>query len=124
MKTLKQIDIMIQENVDVVKKSREDNKTKKKLPAEKKALAKIAFLNMIKMYLETAPSEDFIKTNLDIVNKAIKTREDSYTDWLKSGTTGVPFGTPESKMKTFYNTYSGLKELKKQKETLDFILNV
>jgi len=73
------------------------------------------------LYLETEPTEDFVKKQLAETVKRKKIVIDGFFAWTKSITDHN--GATESKLKSRYNTLFGLKKLTEQVKYLKIILN-
>lgn len=83
---------------------------------DKPLFKRLQFLKVCKMYLETNPSEDFIKKEKSRLSKRIQLLRDGYS--------GYKAKDPDpKKWKSEYNKATGLNQLNVQLRTINFLLN-
>ena|SRR5664279_490468 len=111
MKTVKEID---QEISDILKSLKKDSKEGE----VKKAKRDVAFLRQIRLYLITDPREEFIKSELNEVQRKIDLIPTHYEGW-KVGKTLTKYKDPYA----IYCNEMHLPDLRAQIKTLEFILS-
>lgn len=85
----------------------------------KKISDKIAELKGLKLYIESKPSETFIKSEIERIEKSIERVIDpeNFKIWRRSQD-----HSDQAKLKTQYNKELGLSTLKSQLKTLNYLL--
>ena len=90
-------------------------------PGQKTRLkARLAFLGVVKNYLDTAPEEDFIKTEKKKMEKLVAAIDGRFGAWVETNKQDFP--TLQDQKKGFEKEYN-LKKLRSQIKALSFILN-
>lgn len=85
-----------------------------------KLKARRTFLTLVKHYLETAPSEDFIASEKSRIDKYLKTINERFNLWVANNSQKSM--TLKEQQKAFEKEYD-IKKLKSQQRALSFILN-
>ena len=111
MKTVKEID---QEINDLIKEVKRDS-TKNEVEAIKR---KVAFLRQCKLYMESEPREDFIKSEKQKIEKRIELIPSHYKDW-QVGRNLTKYADP---YKSYLNEM-GLTNLNASLKTLNYLLD-
>jgi len=122
MKTIKEVEKEIaQINLELTNDSKKYFSDKGKFTPNKigKLMKRIEFLNGLALYLKSNPSEDYLKSELDRINKSIKNANSGYSYWEKYN---APKDVDPKKYKTLYASTVGLGKLKKQLKTIDYLL--
>ncbi len=116
MITLKTVNVQVEQIKSSLEKATKDRDIKE----VKKLSKRLEYLNGIKFYLESQPSENFLKSNLNEIKKRIASLSSGFGEWLKS--VDKKDSDPK-KLKTRFNTEMGLGKMKNQIKTLEFILS-
>jgi len=96
----------------------ENNKSKAKR-RENLVSEKIRFRSLIIMYLETNPSEDFVKSSYDELVKNKRLLESRYESWKYNSFVAEKGNDPKAR----YAEISGLTEINKKIKTMEYLLN-
>jgi hypothetical protein len=97
----------------------ETRKTKPGYKASKE-LARVGFLNHLKIYLQTNPSEEYLSSELARLEAKIKTIEGNFNAWTELA---VCRGIHPSKFKPAFNTEMGLASIRLQIKAISFLLH-
>ena len=80
------------------------------LAERKRVSAELAKLRNTRDYLLTQPTEDFIKSEIERLQKLLNTLDDRFFDWRQSNSDGLTM----LQQKTRYKTEFGINVIKKQ----------
>lgn len=107
----------IQKEIDDLRTSITKGITDRQL---KKKRERVDELKNLKLYIESNPSEGFIKSEIDRIEKSIERINDfeNFKIWRLSQD-----HSDQKKLKTQYNKELGLPTLKAQLKTLNYLLN-
>jgi hypothetical protein len=115
MKAIKEIEAEIATLVSFV-----ENNYKKDSPKMfTREKGRMAFLRHVILFLETNPSEDYMRREAARLDKLITSLESQYETWTKN----TPPDAPPNKFKSVFNKEMGLTLLRLQRKTAYFILN-
>lgn len=112
MKTIQEVEVEINDILTQI----EANK-KAKIAKNAKLSNRLDFLKTMKWYLKTNPNEDFIRKELNRVQRLVDLIDDGFDYWFKSS--GM---TDKKKARIKYNTELGYDKSKQQIKTLTFLL--
>lgn len=88
--------------------------------ATRHQLKRLLFLKSeILPYLRTGPREEYLKNDLERIERTIARKQKQYSKWLKNA---CPEDLPEHKRKPLFNKETGITQLNKNKKTLKYIL--
>lgn len=116
MKTVKDIDILIQSENDKINKELpflKNDETKVKT-AKNRYAKRITFLRQVKGYLESYPKEENIIRDRDKLERIVERRKDNYPVWADAN---KAIEKPEREFKKLY-----IKPIMDRIKTLNFIL--
>lgn len=80
-----------------------------------------AYLRSIRNYLETEPTEEFVRSEAEKLELKLNTIEDAFEVWLSKRP--EPYSKSEKQWKAEYNKEMGVKNLNNQLDNLKFILS-
>lgn len=115
MKTPKDLQDKIQSNTDWMNK--DENKYS---PKRKTLIRENKNLKEMKMYLETSPTEEFLKSEKSRLARIIKGKEDGYDYWLRNV---CPDHVETKKRKALFSKENNLSELKRHLKNVKFLLD-
>jgi len=83
----------------------------------------VTILSFCKLYVETNPSEEFVKSEIKRLKKLIKSIEDKFPEW-KEGLDGRDYIllNPKKNPKTYWGSINQLPAKRKQVKQLEFLL--
>ncbi len=113
MKTTQEVNRLIDDNVVIMKKQDTPLKTYKSLAKKNK------FLQEIIMYLETNPRAEFLEFEKRRITSIISAKESQYEYWSKNI---CDKSLEVTKRKSTFDRELGIKNLKNQLKTINFIL--
>lgn len=110
MKTAEQVKTRVNELIKTGLKEQD--------PVEQaKIKAEISYLNKVYLYLSTNPSETFIRTELQKLQKRIDLINQNYKNWT------APKGVAYGKLHKVYEKAQGVPKLNESIQFLSFLLN-
>lgn len=97
------------------------SESKKWLREEKKAAKRIGFLKLVRNYLESRPSEEFIFTSIDKLSDDLEKIKKGLSSFKKSAD-WAPYSNDPKKGAAKWNSINGVAQKKQQMKALQFIL--
>lgn len=113
MKTLREVKKQIAQNERAAYQKGISDAQYKKIARETENL------RIAQKYLETEPSENYLKTELDRLSRVVKAKMDQYDYWFSNV---KPFDVEPKDAPAYFNRENGLAHLRKQIKFLQFIL--
>ena len=114
MKKIEELKKEVSENIKLMKSRRELNISYSSISKKNE------MLKFYISYLESNPSEEFLKQDKDKMLKIIKNKEADYAYWLEHV---CPQDILPKKRRALFNKETGITELKKKIKTLNYILS-
>jgi len=114
MKKIEDLKKEISDNIKLMKDKKEIGKKYSSISKKNQ------YLSQLVMYLETNPSESYLKSERDSILKIITTKQSQFKYWSESVCSQ---DVPVAKRNALFNKEIGLAELKKRIKTLNFILS-
>ena len=114
MKKIEDLQKEISENIKLMKSRKEMNHSYSSISKKNDVL------KFYISYLESNPSEDFLKSDKERMLGIIKSKESNYNYWNKNV---CPQDVPDKKRRSLFNKETGIAELKKRIKTINYILS-
>lgn len=128
MKTVREIDKLIETELQDLQqianelKNERDKKVIKKLNSRKTRVQnELAKLRYYKMYLESGPTEIFLKEEVFKLKNKIELIQKTYGTWCDQS--GPKDKDPLKDWPILFNNQTGITTMKKQIKTMEFLLN-
>jgi hypothetical protein len=113
MKNLEEVKKQITDNIRFSSQRNISEKEYKRISRE------TGQLRTIEKYLETNPSEEYLKKERARMERILKAKNDQYEYWLKHN---KPFEVEPKDARSFFNKENGLNVLKRQLKMVNLIL--
>lgn len=84
----------------------------------KKICKRLGLLYSVQLYLETSPTQQFIEKQKDNLEYKVKVINDGFSTWRNNNPKDSNVNNPKSK----YNSYMGLRQVREQLATINYIL--
>ena len=114
MKKIEQLQNEISENIKLMKQKKENNLSYRSI------VKKNNNLKFYLMYLQTNPSEEYLKTQKNSIQKIINSKKSQFNHWSENV---CPQNVHVTKRRSLFNKELGINELRNRLQALDYILS-